>query len=635
MTTSQPAGSDGDVGLLSPVSASPLVAALTGDRAVLAAILAVEAGWAAVLEKHDLAPAGSAAVVAHAADASRYDPAGIAVRAQGGGNPVIPLLADLRAQVKALDTGSAGAPGVGALRAVHTSLTSQDVLDTALMLLARNTVSALLADVKGTTAALARLAEQHAETLCVGRSLTQHSLPFTFGLKAAQWFHGLAAAARRLEVLQLPVQTGGAAGTLAAGTVLTAGSATDPFALSDDLASQLGLAATPAPWHTNRLAVTSLGDSLAGVVDAFGKIASDVLFLSRPEVAEVAEPRAPGRGVSSAMPQKQNPVLSVLVRSAALQAPALAAQLHLAAATFNDERPDGAWHSEWPALRQLLALALGAAGHLRELAEGLQVFPEGMRRNLDLSGPLLLSEGVTAAVAPLLSAEGSGADGKQQLQAVVDRTLQAPATDQAAPTAAAPRGSPGGRALRRPLEELLTRPATSARPPGSRGGSWPPSRTLRRPQPKKTETETPVARPTLKAVLLSPQRTLGDKPLLIVGPSLGTSSLVWTQAGSLLANDVDVVAWDLPGHGVSPAATEPFSVAELADAVVELVDSIAPGETFHYAGVSLGGATGLQLAIKHGDRLKSLSVQCSGAKLGTPEAWQERAETVRTPGHRQ
>src|SRR5688572_2407324 len=149
MTTSQPAGSDGDVGLLSPVSASPLVAALTGDRAVLAAILAVEAGWAAVLEKHDLAPAGSAAVVALAADASRYNPADIAVRAQGGGNPVIPLLADLRAQVKALDTGSAGAPGVGALRAVHTSLTSQDVLDTALMLLARNTVSALLADVKG------------------------------------------------------------------------------------------------------------------------------------------------------------------------------------------------------------------------------------------------------------------------------------------------------------------------------------------------------------------------------------------------------------------------------------------------------------------------------------------------------
>jgi 3-carboxy-cis,cis-muconate cycloisomerase len=447
------AGLQGDVGLLSPVSASPLVAALTGDRAVLAAILAVEAGWAAVLEQHDLAPSGSAAVVAHAADASRYDLADIARRSQGGGNPVIPLLADLRAQVKSLDTaGVAGGAGSG--KAVHTSLTSQDVLDTALMLVARNTVEALLADVRSTTAALARLAEQHADTLCAGRSLTQHSLPFTFGLRAAQWFHGLAAAARRLEALELPVQFGGAAGTLAAGTVLTSGSTTDPFRLADALAGQLGLAPAPAPWHTNRLAVTSLGDALAAVVDAMGKIAADVLFLSRPEVAEVAEPRAPGRGVSSAMPQKQNPVLSVLVRSAALQAPGLAAQLHLAAATFNDERPDGAWHTEWPALRQLLALALGAAGHLRELAEGLQVFPDGMRRNLDLSGPLLLSEGVSAAVAPLLN--GPGADGKQQLQAVVDKTLQVPAAEQAATYRALLREAvPADKLSDERLEELL------------------------------------------------------------------------------------------------------------------------------------------------------------------------------------
>jgi 3-oxoadipate enol-lactonase len=108
--------------------------------------------------------------------------------------------------------------------------------------------------------------------------------------------------------------------------------------------------------------------------------------------------------------------------------------------------------------------------------------------------------------------------------------------------------------------------------------------------------------------------------------------VLWTQAGALLGTDFDVVAWDLPGHGVSPAATETFDVAELADAVVDLVDSIAPGERFHYAGVSLGGATGLQLGIKHGERLKSLSVQCSGAKIGTPEGWLERAETVRAQG---
>ncbi|MFF2298798.1 lyase family protein [Arthrobacter sp. NPDC058127] len=412
---------DGDFGLLSPVSASPAVVALTGDRAVIAAILDVEAAWASVLEEAGFAPPGSAAVVTEAAESWAYDAASIAERAQGGANPVIPLLADLRGRVKGLDAS--------ALAAVHTSLTSQDVLDSALMLLAHRVVSALLAEVKGTTTALAGLAEQHADTLCVGRSLTQHALPFTFGLKAAQWFHGVAAAARRLEALEFPVQFGGASGTLAAGTVLAEGSSSSPFILADALAGKLGLAPVPAPWHTNRLAVTGLGDALASLTDSFGKIASDLLFLSRPEVAELGEPLAAGRGVSSAMPQKQNPVLSVLIRSAALQAPGLAAQLHVAATNFNDERPDGAWHSEWPALRGLLRLTLGAATQLRELAEGLRVFPEAMRRNLEISGPLLLSEAVASSVAPLLGADRG--DAKAKLQAVVDETLQAPAAEQA------------------------------------------------------------------------------------------------------------------------------------------------------------------------------------------------------------
>ncbi|GAB2722557.1 lyase family protein [Arthrobacter bambusae] len=412
---------DGDFGLLSPVSASPAVVALTGDRAVIAAILDVEAAWASVLEEAGFAPPGSAAVVTEAAESWAYDAASIAERAQGGANPVIPLLADLRGRVKGLDAS--------ALAAVHTSLTSQDVLDSALMLLAHRVVSALLAEVKGTTTALAGLAEQHADTLCVGRSLTQHALPFTFGLKAAQWFHGVAAAARRLEALEFPVQFGGASGTLAAGTVLAKGSSSSPFILADALAGKLGLAPVPAPWHTNRLAVTGLGDALASLTDSFGKIASDLLFLSRPEVAELGEPLAAGRGVSSAMPQKQNPVLSVLIRSAALQAPGLAAQLHVAATNFNDERPDGAWHSEWPALRGLLRLTLGAATQLRELAEGLRVFPEAMRRNLEISGPLLLSEAVASSVAPLLGADRG--DAKAKLQAVVDETLQAPAAEQA------------------------------------------------------------------------------------------------------------------------------------------------------------------------------------------------------------
>ncbi|WP_284976268.1 alpha/beta fold hydrolase [Arthrobacter sp. efr-133-TYG-104] len=145
-----------------------------------------------------------------------------------------------------------------------------------------------------------------------------------------------------------------------------------------------------------------------------------------------------------------------------------------------------------------------------------------------------------------------------------------------------------------------------------------------------------MAKPTVKAVLLSPQHELGNKPLLVVGPSLGTSTILWSATAALLGDEYDVIGWDLPGHGISPAATEGFDVAELADAVVDLVDSVVPpgkiAARFHYAGVSLGGATGLQLGIKHADRLRSLSVQCSGPKLGTPEGWLERAATVRKLG---
>jgi 3-carboxy-cis,cis-muconate cycloisomerase len=162
-----------------------------------------------------------------------------------------------------------------------------------------------------------------------------------------------------------------------------------------------------------------------------------------------------GRCVSSAMPQKQNPVLSVLVRSAALQAPNLAAQLHLAAVTFDDERHDGAWHTEWPALRKLPALTLAAARHTRELMDGLQVLPDAMRRNLDLAGPLLLAEGVHAAVAPLLE-DRDGRSGRQQLQAVVNRTLQAPPSEQGAAYRALLRAAvPTDRFSDDRLEELL------------------------------------------------------------------------------------------------------------------------------------------------------------------------------------
>jgi 3-carboxy-cis,cis-muconate cycloisomerase len=284
------------------------------------------------------------------ADADLSDPSG-ALDVESGGNPVIPLVEALRK----------ANPGV----ALHEGLTSQDVLDTALMLLLDEAVGAVVDHLGGAVEALARLADDHGATAMTGRTLTQLALPITFGDKVAGWRAGLAEAVAELESLAFPVQVGGPVGTTRDG--------------SDQLASRLGLAEATA-WHTQRRPVTRAGDALVAATDACGRIARDVLTLGRPEIGELSEARG---GRSSSMPHKTNPVLSVLVRRAALTTPQLAATLHLAAADQVDERADGAWHAEWDTLRLLARRTVVATSQTAELLAGLQVHPDRMKANLD------------------------------------------------------------------------------------------------------------------------------------------------------------------------------------------------------------------------------------------------------------
>lgn len=402
----------GDFGLLQPITAGPL-RALSSDAAVVAAIVEAEIAWVDVLEQFQLVESGSAKAVREGVSVGDLDAESLAVASQGGGNPVIPVVARWRDAIT----------DPVAAKALHASLTSQDVLDTALMIVARNACQNIISDLKAVSRALGTLAQEHGATLQVARTLTQHSLPSTFAVKAAQWFAGVSGAGQKLGQLPLPVQFGGAAGTLAAGRALTVASAQTPFTLADAWAHKLSLSPVVAPWQSNRAAVTSLGDALTEVLDAAGKIANDVLLLSRPEFGELAEPRAAGRGVSSAMPQKQNPALSVLIKSAAMSAPQLNAQLHLASALGVDERSDGAWHSEWQALRALLSLGVGVSQSLRELSEGLQVFPQAMRRNLDISGPLLMSESLRGQLVPLLEDGNVPGSGRAKFQDLVEQAL--------------------------------------------------------------------------------------------------------------------------------------------------------------------------------------------------------------------
>ncbi|MCW2848276.1 MAG: putative 3-carboxy-cis,cis-muconate cycloisomerase [Marmoricola sp.] len=339
---------------------------LFSDATVLAALLRVETAWLQALVTAGIAPAGARQELTGLL--TPRDVHALALQGEASGNPVIPALGLLRERLEPRNPVAA--------TWVHRGLTSQDVLDTALVLCARDTARRVVSDLDRQVAALGSLADRHRDDLMAGRTLTQHAVPITFGLKAAQWLQGVLDARDDLRRVsrRMPVQLGGAAGTLAATAELLAlsGSTAALDSVVSDAARILGLASVPS-WHTSRAPFTRYADTLVQATDAWGRIANDVLLLNRPELGELAEDTVEGRGGSSTMPQKANPVLSVLIRRAALTGPGLAAQLHLAAAAAVDERPDGSWHTEWSALAELSRHTVTAGSQTSELLDGLHV----------------------------------------------------------------------------------------------------------------------------------------------------------------------------------------------------------------------------------------------------------------------
>ncbi|GAA3195882.1 MULTISPECIES: 3-carboxy-cis,cis-muconate cycloisomerase [Streptomyces] len=383
--TSADARDGADVGLLSPVRAGSAAEAATGDRAFLQAMLDAEAALTRAQARLGLAPASAASAVTAAARADAFDPADLARQAEATGNPVLPLVAALRTAVGPAVAGQ-----------VHRGATSQDVLDTAAMLVARRTCALVLTDLDRAIGQAAALAARHRDTPMPGRTLTQHAVPTTFGLKAAGWCSLLRDARRRVAAVRdsLPAQLGGAAGTLAA----FAESATPEAALRlvTVYAQETGLAEPALPWHALRAPVADLGGVLAFATGALGKFAADVLVLSRSEIAELS---VGAGGASSAMPHKSNPVAATLIAAAARQVPGLAAVLQ-GALVAEDERPAGAWHAEWHTLREALRLTGGAARCAAELSAELRPDPARMRANLDVTGGAIVSERFAVALAP-------------------------------------------------------------------------------------------------------------------------------------------------------------------------------------------------------------------------------------------
>jgi 3-carboxy-cis,cis-muconate cycloisomerase len=378
--------------LFTPIFVPETVQEAVAGAAWERAMLDVEAALAAAEAAEGVIPDAAAAAIR----AASPDLRGLAVAARAAGNPVVPLVKALRA-----------AGGDDAARWVHFGATSQDVLDSAAMLVARRALGPVLAELDAVVDDCARLAREHRGTLMAGRTLLQQALPVTFGLKAAGWLAGVAGARARLRELReaLPVQLGGASGTLASLGERGA-------AVLDRFAARLELATPALPWHGDRRPVAELGAALAIAAGAVEKVALDVVLLAQTEVGEVAEASGDGRGGSSTMPHKRNPVGAVRARAAARSVRAAAGVL-LEAMAGEHERAAGAWHSEWTALSDVLAGTGGAAWALHEGLAGLTVDPERMRANLDLTGGALLAEHVA-----LLAGD------KDAVQAAVDRAAR-------------------------------------------------------------------------------------------------------------------------------------------------------------------------------------------------------------------
>jgi 3-carboxy-cis,cis-muconate cycloisomerase len=359
------------------------LAAAVSDEGWLTAMLEVEAALARAESAAGVIPAGAAAAIAAACRSEVYDPKALAELGRAVGNTAEPLVRALREEV-----------GGEAAQFVHWGATSQDILDTAAMLVARRALALILRDLDAVAGACAGLADEHRATPMAARTLLQHAVPTTFGLKAAGWLVAVLDARRRLVRARdegLAAELGGAAGTLAA----LGEHGLDVLRL---FAAELELPEPALPWHTARGRVASLGADLAVAAGAVGKIALDLALLSQTEVGEVAERDGGG---SSTMPQKRNPVASALALACARQAAGHASVL-LGAMPQEHERAAGAWQAEWPALSGALAYAGGAVAATARALDGLEVDRERMRANLDASGGAIVSERLSFLLAERL-----------------------------------------------------------------------------------------------------------------------------------------------------------------------------------------------------------------------------------------
>lgn len=371
--------------LLDPLFRSPAVDSIFSDRSTLQGMLDFEAALARAEARAGVIPQAAAVAIEARCRGELFDAGALAQAAARSGNLAIPLVKQLTALVAAKDEQAS--------HFVHWGATSQDAIDTGRILQLRSALDLIVRELDSLTSPLAAMAQKHRSTILAGRTWMQHALPITLGMKIAGWLDVIVRDRVRLEETRkrcLVLQFGGAVGTLAA-------LGTRGPEVAGLLAAELGLVLPHLPWHSHRDRMAEVGLTLALCAGTIGKIARDISLHMQSEVAEIFEPEGEGRGASSTMPHKRNPVTSAVVLAAAIRVPGLASSL-LTSVLQEDERGLGGWQAEWEILPDIVRLTAGAVHHLAAILPHLEIDGQRMRRNLDLTQGLVFAEAVSMAL---------------------------------------------------------------------------------------------------------------------------------------------------------------------------------------------------------------------------------------------
>ena len=371
--------------LLDELFRSQAVEHVLADDSLLLRMLQVEAALASAEAEVGLIPPEAAQQIESCCESESLDRKSLSEGAKASGNLAIPLVKQLTRAVEANDPEAA--------KFVHWGATSQDIIDTAVVLQTREALSLILAYSWRANSALRDLTEQHRNTIMPGRTWMQHALPITFGLKTANWLSALHRASMRLAQVQQEIsvlQFGGAAGTLAA-------LGNNGARVAEKMAARLRLAVPPTPWHSDRERIAEVATALGILCATMGKVAHDIALMTQTEVGELSEPHAEGRGGSSTMPQKQNPVFCAAILANVTRVPGLVSTV-LAAMIQEHERGLGGWHAEWETIPEILGLTGGAAERIAQLLSGIEIHANRMLANIEISNGLIFAEAVSTAL---------------------------------------------------------------------------------------------------------------------------------------------------------------------------------------------------------------------------------------------